>query len=199
MFNYSYKRNKNILSNIFNVSHETLLKEARRLANLSKRRIKQINKRKYDSYSAEILKNEQVHLRDGVYKSNPFSIYQRLNNVDLRSIIQSYDRFLQSDDSTYQKIEFFSNDKKQKRRKNMVEKIAGRNLNTSDWAKLNYVLHNIEQSNMLVDILGSEQVIDLVLNYDLSAAEIHDNIDRYFAENQEIDIDDLFTLFGMQL
>ena len=200
MFNYVYnRRNLNLQSE----SKETLLKEARRLSNLSKRRIKQIEKRGYESYSVETLKNQQSLIRQGTtYEPNPYSISQNFSNEQLQDIIRSYDKFLTSKTSDYQKIEqrAFSDvsDWKSKKSGTKLEDIEarlGRDIKIKDISKYQFIIDNMENANKLLDLFGSEQIMEKIITSNKSTNTLNNELDSIF-NNQELSYDEIERIFS---
>lgn len=200
MFNYAYNR-RNL--NLQSASKEALLKEARRLSNLSKRRIKQIEKRGYESYSVETLKNQQSLIRKGTtYEPNPYSVAQSFSKEQLQDIIRSYDRFLTSKTSDYQKIEQRAvsdmsdwQKKKSGTRLEDIETRLGKDISVKDISKYQFIIDNMENASKLLDLFGSEQIIENVITSNKSANKLINELDSIF-NNQELSYDEIERIFS---
>lgn len=200
MFNYSYKR-RNL--NLQSTTKESLLKEARRLSNLAKRRIKQIEKRGYESYAAETMKNQQSLIRQGTtYEPNPYSVSQSFSKEQLQDIIRSYDRFLTSKTSDYQKIEQRAHsdmvdwkNKKSGTRLEDIEARVGKDISVKDISKYQFIIDNMENANKLLDLFGSEQIIENVITTNKSANTLINELESVF-NNQELSYEEIERIFS---
>lgn len=194
-FQYSYKK-KNI--DLQSASRKQLEAEARRLTNLTKRRIKAINKKGYQSYQLSQLLNEQENIRKRRNAIGSLSLGKRLKDEDLQDIIRSYDKFLSGRNSTPKSIEFYSKETKKNLGLDRIEKTIGRKLSIEDLAKVNYIRDNAENYSKIRDLYeSSDQIITNIINSEKSAVEIINEIDNViFGGNKELSYEDIENAFA---
>lgn len=95
---FEYRYDSHVDSHeLYEKPKEWLLKEARRVVNFSKRRIKQIDKYGLQSDAVDIYKQENENIRGF---ENPYYISKNMSMAELRQIIRSNDRFLKKQKST---------------------------------------------------------------------------------------------------
>lgn len=194
-FQYSYKK-KNI--DLQSASRKQLEAEARRLTNLTKRRIKSIKKKGYQSYQLSQLLNEQENIRKRRKAIGTLSLGKRLKNEDLQDIIRSYDKFLSGKNSTPKSIEFYSKQTRKNLGLDRLEKIIERPLSMDELNKLNFVRDNAENYMQLKDLyMASDELIEAIVNSEKSATDIIGLIDDYiFGGNKELSYEDIDNAFA---